>query len=117
MIFLRWGSSVIGLDDSPDILSQVLANEGTQRALCLACPSIPVRLRRVSKVYSSIFSDDRLAELLPKVFEDLGLFNSNPFDHCHSGDVESLWLMLIHGVDPGIIDHVCLQCEMHLPLV
>ena len=53
-----------------------------------------------------MLDDSKLSEILPKTFEKLELFHSNPFTHCFSGDVESAWLMMVHGVDPRLVDHV-----------
>lgn len=77
-------------------------------SLCNMCPSAPIRLQRLCKDMNAFFSDERLSEYLPKSFEQLGLYYSNPFLHSRSGDVESLWLMLVHGVDPRIVENVCL---------
>ena len=75
-------------------------------SLCSFCPSAPIRLQRLCSPLNEFFSDERLSEYLPKTFEELGLYYSNPFTHCRNGDTESLWLMLVHGVDPRIVDNV-----------
>lgn len=97
----------MGAANSTNSLVKVLDNRRILETLCLLCPSLPVRLRRVSKLFSAYFSDEKLSELLPQTFEQLGLYYSNPFLHCHEGDVESAWLMLVHGVDPRITGPVC----------
>ena len=88
-------------------LQTLLADSRVAIAVSLFCPSISIRLRRVSQSLAGFFPDKKLAEILPSVFEQLGLFYSNPFTHCLNGDVESTWLMLVHGVDPHIVGQVC----------
>jgi hypothetical protein len=88
-------------------IQTLLANSTVATTLSLFCPSIGIRLRRVSRSLTDFFPDEKLAEILPSVFEQLGLFYSNPFTHCINGDVESTWLMLVHGVDPHIVGQVC----------
>lgn len=61
----------------------------------------------MSKSLQDLFPDEKLSELLPSAFDKLGLIYSNPFLHCRNGDYESVWLMLVHGIDPHIADHVC----------
>jgi len=88
-------------------LADIVLEPRIVKTLCLVCPSLPVRLRRVSKRFIECFSDERLTEILPQTFESLGLYYGNPFTYCHYGDVESVWMMLVHGVDSHIVDHVC----------
>jgi hypothetical protein len=85
----------------------LLRDETILSTLCLFLPSICIRLRRVAMKFLNFFHDERLAELLPSTFEKLGLFYTNPFEHCHNSHTESVWLMLVHGVDPCITDQVC----------
>jgi hypothetical protein len=87
-------------------LVDIIQNQSIAENLCLFCPSLPIRLRRVSKRFMSYFPDEKLSELLPKTFESLGLYYGNPFTYCLKGDVESVWMMLVHGVDPRIVDQV-----------
>ena len=87
-------------------LWSIIVDDTVLSVLCLFLPSLTIRLPRVSRAYADFFHDQKLADLLPSTFEKLGLFYSNPFLHCHNGDVESLWLMLVHGVDPCIVDQV-----------
>ena len=94
------------MGNSSHNLHEILALPKVQETLCLLCPSFPVRMRRSAKCFATVFPDEALAELLPKSFEVLGLYHGNPFTCCHNGDVESAWLMLVHGVDPRIVDHV-----------
>ena len=89
------------------MLLKLFKVDGILERCSLFCPSLSVRLRRVSATHANWFHDDLLSNLLPKTFEELGLHYSNPFSHCYYGDVESMWLMLVHGVDPQILDHVC----------
>ena len=61
-----------------------------------------------------MFTDDVISELLPNLFEELGLYYSDPFSHCQLGDVESTWIMLVHGLDPNIVNQVRLN-HLNLP--
>lgn len=94
-------------NQSTKTLHSVLSNDAILETLCLFLPSITIRLRRVSHSLARYFHDEKLSEVLPAVFEKLGLFYSNPFEHCQNGDAESTWLMLVHGIDPQIISQVC----------
>ena len=92
--------------ETPSLWS-IISDDTILSTLCLFLPSLTIRLRRVNRAHADFFHDQKLADLLPLTFEKLGLFYSNPFVHCHKGDVESVWLMLVHGVDPFIVDQVC----------
>jgi hypothetical protein len=94
------------MSDSSVSLSRVLECPAVVETLCIFSPSFPVRVGRVSKALQSLFPDEKLSELLPNAFNKLGLIYSNPFHHCRNGDVESVWLMLVHGIDPLLVDHV-----------
>ena len=87
-------------------LWSVITNESALTELCQFLPSITIRLRKVNKGYLEFFHDEKLSQLLPAAFEKLGLFYTNPFIHCKTGDCESVWLMLVHGVDPFLSDPV-----------
>ena len=87
-------------------LRSILSDDRIMIELCEFLPSIGIRLRRISQEYFDLFPDQRLAELLPATFEKLGLFYGNPFQYCQKGDAESVWLMLVHGVDPFITGQV-----------
>jgi hypothetical protein len=96
-----------GKSKTPSLLS-IISDDRILIELCQFMPSVTIRLRRVSKRYLDFFHDGKLAQLLPATFEKLGLYYSNPFLHSRKGDVESVWLMLVHGVDPFLVDPVCL---------
>ncbi len=93
-------------NSSPN-LHGVLSEYNIQETLLRLSPSLPIRLRRVARTFSDLFTDSLLTALLPKCFEALGLYHSNPFTLCAIGDVESFWLMLALGIDPRITDSVC----------
>jgi len=95
------------MGNSSQNLHRVLSEYNIQETLLRLSPSLPVRLRRVGKCFSELFTDSLLTALLPKSFESLGLYRSNPFTLCQNGDVESIWLMLAYGIDPRITDSVC----------
>ena len=105
------------MDNSCRALHEVLILPSVQATLCALMPSFAIRLLRTAKSFSGIFSDESLAKLLPQAFESLVLNYGNPFTSFHNGDVESAWLMLIHGLDPRIVDHVCntIQIDHILP--
>jgi len=94
------------MTETPSLWS-IISDDTSLSAICLFLPSLTIRLPRFNRAFAEFFDDPKLADLLPQTFEKLGLFYSNPFAHCHKGDIESMWLMLVHGVDPFIVDQVC----------
>jgi len=90
-------------------LHEILVLPNVQEIICSLMPSFPIRLRRSAKLFDRIFPDQVLAELLPKSFESLAAYYGNPFTSFQNGDVESAWLMLVHGLDPRIVDNVWKQ--------
>ena len=102
------------MDNSCRALHEVLILPSVQETLCTLMPSFSIRLLRTAKSFSVIFSDETLAKLLPQAFESLVLNYGNPFTSFQNGDVESAWLMLIHGLDPRMVDHVCTPQNIHI---
>lgn len=96
----------MGAANSTSSFANLLGDKNILGCLSLYCPSLPIRLRRVNKGFLKYFGDENLSQLLPDTFEKLGLYYSNPFIHSLEGDVESVWLMMVHGVDPRITGHV-----------
>jgi len=102
------------MGNSSHNLHEILAVPKVRETFCCLCPSFPVRLRRSAKSFNDVFSDEVLAEQFPKSFDALGLYDCNPFTSCQIGDVESTWMMLLHGLDLGIVDHVCRLLSSHV---
>lgn len=88
------------------LLLQILAQERVLRVLCLYLPSLPLRLARVNVQLYEKLNDDNIACILTEVFEELGMFQANPFDVARDGDLERIWLLLVHGVDSNIVGDV-----------
>ena len=88
-------------------LHELMLLSSVRDVLFKCCPSLPARLRKVSKRFLNLFTEEFLRVQLPKTFDALELYHSNPFNCCRNGDVESTWLMLVHGLEPHSILEVC----------
>ncbi len=88
------------------LLHQILARANILRTLCLFLPSLPLRLARVNNKLCASLSDESVSIVLSEVFDDLGMFQANPFELARCGDAERIWLLLVHGVDANIVGHV-----------
>lgn len=91
---------------SGSLTHQILGRQSILRALCLLMPTLPLRVSRTSKALCETLSDENVSNVLSEVFGELDMFHANPFKLARDGDVEKLWLLFVHGVDPNIVGNV-----------
>jgi len=83
-------------------LSALAGNDQIQAliTLCSYSPAIWLKLKKLSRMYSLLFSDERLRSLLPYIAEKFQIIPHLP-KLCELGDVESVWLLLMLGHRPN----------------
>ena len=80
-------------------LFEILADPDVLVNLSLFLPSACMRIRKLNRKFMEFFDETRIEWLLPQVFDILRLDIADPFDVILDGCPESLWLMIVHGLD------------------
>ncbi len=91
-----------------DGLLSVLKHDLILTELSTVSVSAVLALRCTTRKIRQCVNDKRLTETLPNVIEALELRGYNPFTLCHYGDVDSMWLLMVTGLDPKLVNRVCL---------
>ncbi len=100
-------------------MEALIAEDAVLVSLCTALPSACAKLRKVSRRLADELSEDRLEWLLPQLFEALNLYDKNPFDLCKDGELDQVWLMIVHGLNLKARDSqggTLLQSAIRAPL-
>jgi len=80
-------------------MQNILHHDGVLMALCTFSPAACVKLRKLGRGVADCLSEERLEWLLPQLFEALDLYNKKPFELCQAGELDQLWLMIVHGLN------------------
>jgi ankyrin repeat protein len=80
-------------------MEAVLLEDAVLLTICKYLPCACVKLRKVCRSFAHVLPEDRLELLLPQLFELHDLFSKDPFQICLDGEVDQLWLMVVHGLN------------------
>jgi len=80
-------------------MEALLKEDAVLVSLCTSLPCACAKLRKVSRGLADELTEDRLEWLLPQLFEALDLYEKNPFDLCKEGELDQVWLMVVHGLN------------------
>lgn len=81
-------------------LSALAGKDRVLLNLCCHSPAIWLKLKRLSRVFSFVLVDEGLRSMVQRVSEKLQINAARGDDLpklCEVGDVESVWLLLLHG--------------------